>query len=209
MNNLPYVTAAGNVSKALNAIKAAATPERVSQDFVKTILGISGGSGDQMTSYLKKLGFADSTGTPTDVYKRFRSNEAASKLACAEAVRHGYKPLFVKNEFCYKLNDADLRGLMVEVTGQAADSTAIACTFSCFKHLKQFANFDGNAVVTVTTQIDDQEQPEDKPDVTQQNNNSKLGLSLSYTINLNLPATSDVAVFNAIFKSLKENLLKE
>ena len=37
---------------------------------------------------------------------------------------------------------------------------------------------------------------------------SGLGLNLSYTINLNLPATSDIAVFNAIFKSLKENLLK-
>jgi hypothetical protein len=35
---------------------------------------------------------------------------------------------------------------------------------------------------------------------------SKIGLS--YTINLNLPATSDVAVFDAIFRSLKEHLLK-
>ena len=35
-----------------------------------------------------------------------------------------------------------------------------------------------------------------------------VGLNLKYTINLNLPATSDIAVFNAIFKSLKENLLK-
>jgi len=35
---------------------------------------------------------------------------------------------------------------------------------------------------------------------------SKLGLS--YTINLNLPATSDIAVFNAIFKSLREHLLR-
>ena len=32
-------------------------------------------------------------------------------------------------------------------------------------------------------------------------------MNLSYTINLNLPATSDIAVFNAIFKSLKENVL--
>ena len=36
-----------------------------------------------------------------------------------------------------------------------------------------------------------------------------LGMNLSYTINLNLPATTDVAVFNAIFKSLKEHLLKD
>jgi hypothetical protein len=35
-----------------------------------------------------------------------------------------------------------------------------------------------------------------------------VGLRLGYNINLNLPATSDIAVFNAIFKSLRENLLK-
>lgn len=34
-----------------------------------------------------------------------------------------------------------------------------------------------------------------------------IGLNLSYTINLNLPATTDQAVFNAIFRSLKEHLL--
>jgi len=34
-------------------------------------------------------------------------------------------------------------------------------------------------------------------------------MQLGYTINLNLPATSEVAVFNAIFKSLKDNLLKD
>jgi hypothetical protein len=40
MAALPYVTATGNIEKALKGIKAAATPESVSQDFVKTILGI-------------------------------------------------------------------------------------------------------------------------------------------------------------------------
>jgi hypothetical protein len=34
------------------------------------------------------------------------------------------------------------------------------------------------------------------------------GLNLGYTINLHLPAASDVAVFNAIFKSLREHLLR-
>jgi len=35
-----------------------------------------------------------------------------------------------------------------------------------------------------------------------------VGLNLSYTINLNLPETDDINVYNAIFKSLKENMLK-
>jgi hypothetical protein len=36
-----------------------------------------------------------------------------------------------------------------------------------------------------------------------------LGLNLGYTINLNLPATSDPEVFDAIFKSLKQHLLRD
>lgn len=34
------------------------------------------------------------------------------------------------------------------------------------------------------------------------------GLNPGYTINLHLPATSDIAVYNAIFKSLREHLLE-
>ena len=88
MANLPYVTATGNVTRALNAIAAAATPESVSQNFVKTILKIPGGSGDQMTSFLKKIGFANSDGTPTDIYRRFR-NTATRGRAAADSLKIG------------------------------------------------------------------------------------------------------------------------
>ena len=33
------------------------------------------------------------------------------------------------------------------------------------------------------------------------------GLAFSHTININLPATRDVAVYDAIFKSIREHLL--
>ena len=36
----------------------------------------------------------------------------------------------------------------------------------------------------------------------------QVGFNVSYTINLNLPETTNPDVFNAIFKSLKENLLE-
>ena len=113
MAALPYVTATGNVDKALKGIKAAATPESVSQDFVKTILGIKGGSGNQMTAFLKKIGFATTDGTPTDLYKKFR-NSATEGAAAAKALRVGYAPLYVRNEYMHKLPDEDLKGLVVE-----------------------------------------------------------------------------------------------
>jgi hypothetical protein len=42
----------------------------------------------------------------------------------------------------------------------------------------------------------------------EESHGKKVNIGLNYTINLVLPKTDDPAVFNAIFKSLRENLLK-
>ena len=110
MPALPYVTATGNVTKALKAIISAATPAKVTQDFVKEMLKIPGGSGDQMTSFLKKIGMAGPDGTPTEIYKRFR-NEDTRGAAAAAALRHGYASLYQRNEYMHTLSEAKLKGL--------------------------------------------------------------------------------------------------
>lgn len=210
MATLPYVTAPGNIEKALRGIKAAATPERVGQDFVKTVLGVKGGSGNQITAFLKKIGFAHTDGTPTDIYKRFRSSDSTvSGNAAADALRFGYQPLYVRNEYLHQLKDDELKGLIIEETGVSADSAAVTLTLSAIKALKKFANFSRVQSQEVDkVEVQSNAAPALSPETTsQQVSSAGVGLNLSYTINLNLPATSDVAVFNAIFKSLKENLL--
>lgn len=210
MAALPYVTATGNVEKALKGIKAAATPDSVSQDFVKTILGIKGGSGNQMTAYLKKIGFATADGSPTDLYKKFR-NSATEGWAAAQALRVGYAPLFARNEYMYKLPDDDLRGLIIEETGAGEDSSAVPLVLACIKQLKKFAKWDSTAVEEAR-ESPSQESPSNGAQAQQGNglgaSSDALRVNLGYTINLNLPATSDPAVFNAIFRALKDHLLK-
>lgn len=212
MGSLPYVTAAGNVERALLAIKSAATPETVSQDFVKTILKIRGGSGNQITSYLKKVGFANADGTPSSIYKQFR-NTATSGRAAAAALKFGYGPLFKRNEFAHELSDEELRGLIIEETGQGDDSQVPSCILSCFKAIKKFAQFNGDPNLESEQVPPDTEKKHSAdpklPSLPSASIRSSRVLPLSYTINLNLPATSDPAVFNAIFKSLKEHLLEE
>src|ERR1043165_9349193 len=122
--SLPYVTATGNVDRALTNIKSAATPAKVTQDFVKTILKIPGGSGNQMTSYLRKIGFANADGTPTDLYKAFR-NPATEGNAAAEALKIGYKLLYTRNEYMHQLGDKELRGLVIEATGESQESNVV------------------------------------------------------------------------------------
>jgi hypothetical protein len=209
MASLPYITSPGNISKALHGIKSAAVPEVVSQDFVKTILKIPGGSGDQVTSFLKKLGFADSSGKPTDLYTKFR-NPTSSGLAAAKAMKKAYAPLYVRHEYMHELNDAELLGLIVEETGQAHDANPVKLTFSAIKALKEFADFSAeegnNPIVTELPETSSTSIRVEAPNRAELGN---IGLNLGYTININLPASTDQAVFNAIFKSLKENLLRD
>ena len=129
MASLPYITSAGNIDKALTAIKTAAVPDKVSQDFVKTILKIPGGSGDQMTTFLKKINFASSDGVPTALYTSFR-NPTTSAQSVAKAIKHAYAPLYVRNEFMHELSDDDLLELIVEETGQAHDSNPVKLSFA-------------------------------------------------------------------------------
>lgn len=212
MSSLPYVTAPGNIEKALSSIKSAATPERVSQDFVKTILGVKGGSGDQITSFLKKIGFAGTDGKPTEIYTKFRNPRSSGK-AIYMALKHAYGPLYERNEYMHKLKDNDLKGLIIEETGLGDDSNVPALILSAINSLKKHADFSAAAAeasdtVDVTQGRNEitQSAPVAQPDFNKEA--SRVGMNLSYTINLNLPATSDISVFNAIFKSLKENLLR-
>lgn len=207
---LPYVTATGNIEKALKGIKAAATPESVSQDFVKTILGIKGGSGNQITAYLKKIGFATADGTPTDLYKKFR-NSATEGWASSQALKIGYAPLYVRNEYMHKLADDELKGLIVEETGAGQDSNVVPLVIACIKQLKKLAKWDAPPIEDKPEKPHTETLPSNTPSQqspTVSQTSQRLGLNLGYTINLNLPATSDPAVFNAIFRALKEHLLK-
>lgn len=213
MASLPYITSTGNIEKALIAIKAATVPEKISQDFVKTILKIPGGSGDQVTTFLKKINFATPDGSPTELYTKFR-NPTTSGQSIAKAIKHAYAPLYVRNEFMHELTDDELLGLIVEETGQAHDSNPVKLAFACIKALKKHAVFDDDRgtdepVIFEHTSSEEQSKPIQNESTHVQHNAQGIGLNLGYTINLNLPATSDQAVFNAIFKSLKEHLLRD
>ncbi len=206
---LPYLASPGSIKTCLEKIKAAATPDRVTTDFVTTKLQIKGGTGSALIPYLKKIGFVASDGSPTEVYKQFR-NHATAGAAAAVAVKTGYKALGQVNEYFYDLNDKDLLALIVQVTGVEEGNQVAKLTLSTLKTLKTFANFDAKSGEAAK----DLKDADESKDSGQQHDSSKggsrgQGLSLSYTINLNLPATTDQAVFNAIFRSLKEHLISD
>jgi hypothetical protein len=210
--SVPYLPAYGNITRTLEKIRAAQVPSRFSQDFLATTLNLSGGGVRPVIPFLKRTGFLAPDGTPTERYRRFR-NDSERGAAAAEALRTGYARLYEVNEYIHDASDTALRGVVVQVTGAEPKSTTVKAIVGSFKALKAFAIFDESA------ELDDRRDGiwasgEDKAgDGGAQDHdavNDRLladGIKLGYTINLNLPATSEVAVFDAIFKSLREHLL--
>lgn len=199
---IPYVNAYGSIGRTLRKIKDATTPDRFTQDFLATKLDQKGGSPKPVIPFLKRTGFLASDGAPTQVYKRFRNNSQAG-AAAAEALRQGYKPLYEVNEYAHGLSDDELKGLIVQVTGLEGDSGTVKAMIGSFKALREFADFEAVATSEVE---DDTDSPANGAGA--QTGGALGSVKLGYTIHLNLPATSDVAVFNAIFKSLRDNLLR-
>jgi hypothetical protein len=206
-DNPPYIAQPGMITKALEKIQTAATPPRFTQDFLATVLKMKGGNARQVIPYLKKVGFLSSDGTPTDLYVQYR-NPAKSGAALGAALKIGYSSLYEANEYVHELSDKDLKGLVVEVTGLKPQDRVVESVVACYKRLREGASFEETLESVASMSLAEKVETQQLPSSTSGDARS-LGMNLSYTINLNLPATADVEVFNAIFKSLKENLLKD
>ena len=202
-DNPPFMNAYGNITKILNKLQDAQTPPRFTYDYLSTVLGVSGGSASPFIPFAKRIGLLASDGTPTDLYKRFK-NPTQAGPAVEQMMRKGYGELYKRNEFVHDMDKKGLEGLVREATGLEAKSGTLRAIVNSFQALNAFADFGA---------VEEGQQEEGKPSETKDGDGVgeevlDTPVRFSYTINLNLPDTSDVAVFNAIFKSLKENLLR-
>ena len=163
-----------------------------------------------MIPLLKRLGFIDPGNVPTQAYRDFRDDKLSGSVM-AERLRAAYGDLFDANEYAYKLKKEELQTKLRTLTGAGSDDRNISSVACTFLELAGLANFDDHRNGTP-----EDDAPEPKKDTQSQPEESAPPrahtppkLAISYTINLNLPATTEIQVFNAIFKSLKEHILNE
>lgn len=213
-NNLPYMMSTGTLPKILNKICEASTPENFNHDFLGTKLGFPGGNQKAFIPWAKKCGLINEDGVPTNLYKDFRNPQFRGS-AMAQALRKGYSELYLRNENAHDLSKPDFTKLVTDTTGLSHDNSVVKGIVNTFFNAKEFADF-------ITKKTKPKEESITKPiemgtPIIKSNdenpvsglNKRKINLGIGYTINLVLPKTDDPAIYNAIFKSLKDNLLDE
>ena len=205
----PYVNAYNGIPALFKKVKTAAVPPKFTVDYLNTVLDLKSSSYRAMIPLLKKLGFIDPANVPTQAYKDFREDSISGNVM-AERLKEAYKSLFQANEYAWKLGKGDLIAKLKSITGAAEDDQYIPAIAGTFLALSKLAHWEGAALKKKESTAEEAENSGKGNDSRRREDEFVSGqLRLSYTINLNLPATTEIEVFNAIFKSLRENLLRE
>lgn len=197
----PYVNAYGKISELFKEIKRASVPTKFTYDFIHTSLGLKSSSYRAMIPLLKRLGLLDTGNVPTQAYKDFR-DDSLSGAILAQKLKDAYSDLFAANEFAHKLNKKDLTAKLKTVLGASDNDPNLTNVAGTFTELVKLADFEARGERKIEKPDQDEKRTLQLPPV---RGETKFGIS--YTINLNLPATTEIEVFNAIFKSLRENIL--
>ena len=212
---LPYMRSTGIIPKILEKIQNAKRPERFTQDFLGTKLGHSGGSARSIIPLLKRMGFLGSDGVPTTLYDQFRNSETQG-YAVSQGMKQAFSELFDRNEYAHELSNEKLKGLVVEITGDAKNARSTQDIVKTFSALRELADFEGDSPFYSSDGTELEPQDLSRSSASELNHHIELpttsqknfDLRVGYTINLNLPETNDPTVFNAIFKALRTNLLE-
>ena len=114
--DLFYVASCKNLDKLFEKIEQAKAPEVFTTAFLADTIGLKSTSDRPLINMLKKMGFLDATGRPTENYGLLK-NKPIAKVAIAEGLRKVYEPIFEANERANELNPEDLKGLIAQITG--------------------------------------------------------------------------------------------
>lgn len=210
-----YLVAVGKLGKLLESVQNAQAPERFTTKFLEG-LGYKSTNDRLFIGLLKSLGFLDANGIPQQRYFNYL-DENQSKNVLAEGIQEAYEDLFRVNKNAQDMSQEQVKGKLKSLTqGQYTDAVLnnMARTFIA---LVKYADFETAKPKVISPDQpskemdrEDEVETEESVEPSSARRNAttrRLIDSVAYRIEVTLPATRDKAIYDAIFRSLKEHLL--
>ena len=201
-----YLQTTKNLQNIINSLVSAKAPERFTNKFLED-LGFKSTNDRLYIGVFKGLGLLDENGVPTQRYHQFLDQSETGKVL-AIGIQEAYEDLFVLRKDAQTLSNDEVKGKLKTLTqGQKSENILLLMT-NTFKALCDVADWTGDDNVGQTFAEDVTQ------DKTQEDNVTKVDLinqgrkmNLHYNIQIHLPETTNMAVYDAIFQSLKKHLL--
>lgn len=199
MTDYPYMISNNKIEPIVAKIQQAARPAKFTIEVLRT-LGFTSTNDRAFIPLFKKLGFLLEDGTPSALYDQLKDS-TSTKTILGVQIKELYAELYAINTEIHKASEADVKGAISRVTGK--DAEGVGRIYNTFKALCKIATFDTERPVAAVV-----DEVEKQPTTVVEFAGAQSRLSeFHYNIQIHLPATNDISVYNAIFKSLKDNLL--
>jgi Family of unknown function (DUF5343) len=197
-----YLMTARNTRAIAEAIQRAGVPSRFTYEFLKQ-LGYPSSGDRPIIAVLKALGFLTDSGEPTDRYRRFK-DPAQAKAVMAEAIRAAYVDVFTIDQQANTKTATDLKGIFARLSDKSESvNEKMAMTF---KTLSDLADF--NAPISADSAPGPSTTPPPAPPnpLPPQPLGTEPGISLHHDVHIHLPESTNIEVYDAIFRSLREHM---
>jgi len=204
-----YLITTKNLDSFFNSLLNAQAPPKFTNKFLEQLEFKS--TNDRLfLGVLKFLSFIDTNGIPQDRYFRFL-DQTQSKQVLADAIKEAYSDLFTINVKANEMTPNDVKNKLRTLT-QGSKSEAVlqfmANTFTALCKYADFSKQTDKEIMTVKKKDPETEElHKNDQKLTHELINKKITTEMHYNIQIHLPETRDITVYDAIFKSLKEHLL--
>ena len=199
-----YVLPVNRIPDLFGKIRDGQAPERFTHQLLKD-WGFSSTNDRAFVPLLKELGFLTADGKPTPMYHDYRDH-SRSKAVMAQAIREAYGDIFLIKEHPTQSDRAAVEGKFKSFHNASENvASLMAKTFFGLLPLADLSAKKGVA----PTPIETKQVATEQSSPVQPEGNIFGRTGLHYNIQIHLPATKDVVVYNAIFKSLREHLFNE
>lgn len=199
-----YVIATTRIPEIFKKIRDGQAPERFSNQLLKD-WGLTSTNDRAFIPLLKTLGFLSADGKPTQRYNDYRDH-SRSKQVMGDALREAYGDIFLIKEHPTPTDKDAIEGKFKSFHN-ASDNVAGLMT-KTFLGLLSLADLSKKGSSSSASK--EAEQIVEPKTAVALTGLAQPGISgLHYNIQIHLPATKDIEVYNSIFKSLKEPLFEK
>lgn len=206
-----YLQTTKNLNSIINSVISAKAPERFTNKFLED-LGFKSSNDRLYIGLFKALGLLDENNSPTSRYHQLLDQAETGKVL-AIGIQDAYEDLFALRKDAQQLSIDEVKGKLKTLTqGQKSDNI-INLMANTFKALCELADWSVPAVASpresdntsATSSIGDLYVSQEKTG--QEISKTYNKMNLHYNIQIHLPETTNMAVYDAIFQSLKKHLM--
>ena len=203
-NNYPYHVNPANVKKFLDHIQTAGIPDKVPFKYIESV-GFKSSNDRAIVTVMKFIGFLNSSGAPTDVWRAYR-NKSQSKKVLAAALRKSYGNLFTAYPDANRKDNEALRNFFSSHTSVAEGT--LSYMVRTFKTMADMADF-GSPLDLPAEETSEEDVAEKDGDTVAKRRltTGKNGMTVNINIQLQIPATDKPETYDSFFAAMKRHLL--